>query len=163
MSDTSETIEKNEKNNEEKDESKDHLASILPKYIRQAEGVLSKKQLKKIKNKKLKGTLQRTEKRFNDAAQKAARSELLLTEEAGQLEAEGMEKTFQITQEKLKEHIDISSASKIFNLDLPTFGPYALDYTRNGRYMLIGGRKGHIATFDWQTGRLGCEFHIKET
>ncbi|CAG8618257.1 12589_t:CDS:10 [Ambispora gerdemannii] len=150
-------------NIEEVDESKDLLASSLPKYMRQAEGVLSKKQLKKIKNKKLKGTLQRTEKRFNEAARKAASSELLLTEEAGHLEAEGMEKTSQITQEKLKEHVDLNSASKIFNLNLPTFGPYALDYTRNGRYMLIGGRKGHIATFDWQTGRLGCEFHVKET
>ena len=31
------------------------------------------------------------------------------------------------------------------------------------RKLLIGGQKGHLATFDWQTGQLGCEFHVKET
>lgn len=31
------------------------------------------------------------------------------------------------------------------------------------RKLLIGGAKGHMATFDWQTGQLGCEFHVKET
>ena len=31
------------------------------------------------------------------------------------------------------------------------------------RKLLIGGAKGHVATFDWQTGQLGCEFHAKET
>ena len=29
--------------------------------------------------------------------------------------------------------------------------------------MLIGGRKGHLATFDWKTGKLGCELHVAET
>ncbi|CAJ0639362.1 15117_t:CDS:2, partial [Entrophospora sp. SA101] len=38
----------------------------------------------------------------------------------------------------------------VFNINLPTFGPYTIDYTRNGRYLLMGGRKGHIATLDWQ-------------
>ena len=31
------------------------------------------------------------------------------------------------------------------------------------RNILIGGNKGHIATFDWRTKRLGCEFHVRET
>ena len=29
--------------------------------------------------------------------------------------------------------------------------------------MIIGGRKGHVATFDWQEGKLGCELHLGET
>ncbi|KAG9305178.1 hypothetical protein G9A89_010686 [Geosiphon pyriformis] len=155
---------KEEKQKNKKDKKKtDPLAPIISKYLRHSETPLSKKNLEKIKNKRLKRTLERTENKFNEAATQAARSELLLTEEAGYLKADGLEKTYSFTQEKLKEHIDINSAAKIFNLNLPTFGPYALDYTRNGRHMLIGGQKGHIATFDWQIGHLSCEFHVKET
>lgn len=29
--------------------------------------------------------------------------------------------------------------------------------------MVIGGRKGHLATFDWQSNRKGCEVYVKET
>ena len=50
----------------------------------------------------------------------------------------------------------------MFKLDLD-LGPYCLDYTRNGRQLIIGGRKGHIGTFDWQTGKLGCEIQVQET
>ena len=27
----------------------------------------------------------------------------------------------------------------------------------------MGGHRGHIATFDWRTKKLGCEFHVRET
>jgi len=29
--------------------------------------------------------------------------------------------------------------------------------------VLIGGRKGHLATFDWTNQRLGCEVQVKES
>ncbi|KAI9193757.1 WD40-repeat-containing domain protein [Polychytrium aggregatum] len=119
--------------------------------------------LKNIEDRKLKGTLKKTFKRFEDASIKAAQSELLLPEEAGYLEAEGMERTFKFTQDEISKHVDINTSAKMFDLQLPDFGPYAMDYTRNGRHILIGGRKGHVATFDWKTGRLGCELHLKET
>jgi U3 small nucleolar RNA-associated protein 7 len=28
---------------------------------------------------------------------------------------------------------------------------------------VVGGKKGHLATFDWHSGRLGAEFHVRET
>ena len=31
------------------------------------------------------------------------------------------------------------------------------------RQLLIGGRKGHVASFDWQTGKLNCEIQLRET
>lgn len=37
------------------------------------------------------------------------------------------------------------------------------DYTRNGRDLLLAGRKGHVATMDWRDGKLGCELQLGET
>ena len=50
----------------------------------------------------------------------------------------------------------------MFDLNLPKFGPYTVDYSRNGRHLLIAGTKGHIATFDWIKRKLAVEFHVKE-
>ena len=38
-----------------------------------------------------------------------------------------------------------------------------IDYTRNGRYLLLGGRKGHIAGMEWRDPRLQCEIQVRET
>jgi U3 small nucleolar RNA-associated protein 7 len=36
-----------------------------------------------------------------------------------------------------------------------------MDITRNGRYLLLGGKKGHIALLDWKEKELVTEFHTK--
>ena len=51
----------------------------------------------------------------------------------------------------------------MFDLKLHPLGPYTLNYTRNGKYLLIGGKKGHLATFDWKNARLTCELQLNET
>jgi U3 small nucleolar RNA-associated protein 7 len=33
----------------------------------------------------------------------------------------------------------------------------------NGRYLLLGGKKGHLAMMDWQQRKLCCEFNVNET
>ncbi|RKP09800.1 WD40-repeat-containing domain protein [Thamnocephalis sphaerospora] len=118
---------------------------------------------KRVKSSRLRNALGKADKFAREAAETAARAEMLLTEEAGYLEAEGMEKTFKFTQRAISDHLDITNQKKIFSLKLDTFGPYAMDYTRNGRHMLIGGRRGHVATFDWRAGKLGCELNLNET
>ncbi|CDW56333.1 BING4CT and WD40 domain containing protein [Trichuris trichiura] len=67
------------------------------------------------------------------------------------------EKSYNLTQSDIVKSVDLASAAKHFELQLPKFGPYRLDFTRNGRNLLIGGRLGHVATFDWFTKELHCE------
>lgn len=38
-----------------------------------------------------------------------------------------------------------------------------MDYTRNGRYLLLGGLKGHVAALDWREGKLATELQLNET
>lgn len=64
-------------------------------------------------DKKLKAKLTHQEKQTRDAARAAARAELLLQEEAGYLEAEGMEKTFKFRQDKIFSSLDVNTASKV--------------------------------------------------
>ena len=79
------------------------------------------------------------------------------------MEPEGVEHTSTYTQEKLKRDLDINSASKIFYLKLKGKGSYTMDYSSNGRNLIIGSRKGHIASIDWFTKNLRCEIEVEET
>lgn len=117
-----------------------------------------------VRDKKLRSNLKKVEKRYRDAALKAKDAEILLENEAGFLEPESeMEKTYKVRQEEIKENVGIETAKKGFELKLEDFGPYRADYTRNGRHLLLAGRKGHVATMDWRAGKLGCELHLGET
>lgn len=68
-----------------------------------------------------------------------------------------------LTQSDIVRSVDITNASKHFELKLNRLGPYTCDYYKNGRFLLLGGRKGHVAAFDWITKDLLCEFNVRET
>lgn len=93
-------------------------------------------------------------------AEKSARNEFLCAEEEGFLTGEN---THRITQHDIKAEADEGTLQKIFDLRLNQFGPYKVDYTRNGRHLLLGGAKGHIAAFDWLSKKLHCELNVMET
>ena len=71
--------------------------------------------------------------------------------------------TGQITQTQIKKNVDVESADKGFDLNLPQFGPYTIDYTRNGRFLVLGGKMGHIAALDWANKQLKCEINVQES
>ncbi|XP_065127426.1 WD repeat-containing protein 46 [Paramisgurnus dabryanus] len=103
-------------------------------------------------------------KTVSELAQKqAARYDLLLPEDAGFLEGDDDEDTCRISQEDIADAVDITSGSKYFNLHLTQFGPYRIDYSRTGRHLLLGGKRGHVACIDWQTKNLTCEMSVMET
>lgn len=117
-----------------------------------------------IKDKKLKGNLKALENRYKDSALKAKDAEILLEHESGFLEAEGeLERTYKVRQDELKREVNVETAKAGFDLKLEELGPYLADYTRNGRGLLLAGRKGHVSTMDWRAGTLGCELNLGET
>ena len=78
------------------------------------------------------------------------------------IEVEEGESTFSITQEDILKESDEQTNQKAFELTLDKLGPYSINYTRNGRILVLGGRKGHIATLDWQRKKLKTEFNVAE-
>jgi U3 small nucleolar RNA-associated protein 7 len=120
--------------------------------------------LKGIKDKKLRGNLKTLEKKYKNAVLRAKDSEILLENTSGLLEPENeLEKTYKIRQDEIQQDVPIETAKKGFELKLDTLGPYLCDYTRNGRELLLAGRKGHVATMEWRDGKLGCELQLGET
>lgn len=53
----------------------------------------------------------------------------------------------------------MNTARDMFDLSLPDLGPYAIDYTKNGRFLLLGGRKGHLALMD--TLRMDVQMEVR--
>ncbi|KAL8734721.1 MAG: hypothetical protein Q9181_003110 [Wetmoreana brouardii] len=119
---------------------------------------------KSIRDKKLRGNLKSLENKYRDATLKAKDAEILLENESGFLEPEGeLERTYKVRQDELKSDLAIETAKKGFELKLEGLGPYMADYTRNGRCLLLAGRKGHVSTLDWRAGELRCELQLGET
>uniref|UniRef100_A0A8C8SG91 WD repeat-containing protein 46 n=1 Tax=Pelusios castaneus TaxID=367368 RepID=A0A8C8SG91_9SAUR len=122
-----------------------------------------KSQPAEASSRRLRERLVSLEQKVELAAQQAARMELMLPEEPGFLEGDSDEDTCTIPQADIAEAVDIASAAKHFELTLSQFGPYRVDYTRPGRHLLLGGRRGHVAALDWQTKSLLCEINVMET
>eukprot|EP00775_Hariotina_reticulata_P010913 gene10913-11067_t len=120
--------------------------------------------LQNVSDRKLKGQLKHTERLYKEANKTAARvNQWLAPADAGFLEAEGIEETWQIQQQQIVNAVEQGAARKAFDLALPELGPYSMSYSRSGRHMVIGGMKGHLAVMDWQTGQLSCEVQVRET
>ena len=119
---------------------------------------------KSIKDKKLRSNLKSLESKYKDAVLKAHDAEILLEHESGFLEPENeLERTYKVRQDEVKASVAVETARKGFELKLVGLGPYVCDYTRNGKGLLLAGRKGHLATMDWRDGRLGYEIQLGET
>ncbi|KAK0708995.1 WD40-repeat-containing domain protein [Lasiosphaeria miniovina] len=120
--------------------------------------------VKGVKDKKLRRNLTNLETKFKTAALKAKEAEILLENTGGFIEAETeLERTYRVRQHDIQSEVAIEAARGKFELKLPALGPYVCEYSRNGRDLLVAGRKGHIATMDWREGKLGCELQLGET
>ena len=120
--------------------------------------------VKGVKDKKLRSNLKSLEATYKDATVKAKYAEILLENQSGFLQPEGeLERTYKVRQDDLRKEIAVETAKKGFELKLEHLGPYKVDYTRNGRGLLLAGKKGHISAMDWRAGTLGCELQLQQT
>ncbi|CAH0050201.1 unnamed protein product [Clonostachys solani] len=119
---------------------------------------------KDIKDKKLRRNLKTLNSKNESAILKAKDAEILLENTGGFLEPEHeLERTYKVRQDEIVNDIALETAKKRFELKLDALGPYVFDYSRNGRELLLGGRKGHVAAMDWREGKLTCEVQLGET
>ena len=115
-----------------------------------------------IRQTKVKRMLENEETNIAEATEKAAKYDMFLSEESGYIDI-GDEELVYLDQDFLQKNVDVASAVKRFDLNLKDFGPYKVKYTRNGKFLLIGGKLGHIAAFDWFSKMLKCEINVMET
>lgn len=85
-----------------------------------------------VKDRKLRSNLKKLEHRYKDAALKAKDAEMLLVEEKGYVEAEGMERTFKLSQADLRKAVDVATAQKVPLPKFPLFSAPAQPLTRGG-------------------------------
>ncbi len=90
--------------------------------------------VKNVKFKALRKTLLEDNERMKESASKTAVTEVLLPGESGFIETDRNEKIYKLKQRDVFPHIDMNSAKNAFEFQLQNFGPYSVDYTRNGRY-----------------------------
>lgn len=145
----------------------DPEAAARKRRIQEAEkayGRGAKAKTRGIKDKKLRANLKRMESKYRDAALAAKDAEILLEQSSGFLEPENdLERTYKVRQDEIKGSVAIETAQKGFEMKLGGLGPYTAEYTRNGRHLLLAGRKGHIRTTEWREGTVGCELQLGET
>lgn len=68
-----------------------------------------------------------------------------------------------ISQDQIIKQVGAINAFKRFDLSFEALGPYKGNYYQNGRYLLLGGKRGHVFAMDWITKDLLCEFNVRES
>lgn len=120
-------------------------------------------QVRDVRDRKLRGNLKKLEEKNKTAALRAKDAEILLENDNGFLEPENeLERTYRMRQDEISENVGLETSKKRFDVKLD-LGPYTMDFTRNGRGLLLAGRKGHVATIDLSNHNLGCELQLGET
>ena len=71
------------------------------------------------------------------------------------------EKTLKYSQDYLKSVLPKYNSDNIFDLELPEYGPFNIDFTKNGKYLLMGGEKGNISMIDWKEKNLILDFNVE--
>ncbi|CAD26670.1 similarity to HYPOTHETICAL WD-REPEAT PROTEIN YER2_yeast [Encephalitozoon cuniculi GB-M1] len=86
---------------------------------------------------------------------------ILRTETCGYIEADSDEKTYEVTQDKIRRHVSIKACEQAYNLSFEN-GPIYAKHSRNGAYMLLRNSKGYLASFNTKSMNLQFEIDVNE-
>lgn len=106
--------------------------------------------------------IERHRKLQTEAQSAAEATSVLLPNEAGFIETDDQESSHLISQQELLEQVDVGTKKKAYSLQL-SHGPYHLDYTRDGRFLCLGGDKGQLAMFDAIAMKPFFDISVKQT
>ena len=122
--------------------------------------------LKSVRDKKLAGVLRHGERLARDAASSAAAAHAWLAPAApGGLEPEPgtLERTWRVSQDELVSSLAERGAARgAFDWALPDLGPYSVDWSPSGRFLLLGGKRGHLALTDVISGTRHAELFVPD-
>ncbi|EME29895.1 U3 small nucleolar RNA-associated protein 7 [Galdieria sulphuraria] len=157
---TEEFIKGERENSKEQKHLEERHKKIVGKYQRTSQERLTGKK----GSSRSKRLLQQSHNFEKEALEKAVAAEVLLPENEGFLEPENeLEKTYSLTQAKLKGLVDDQTKRKIFDLNLDILGPYKVTYSRSSRSLLLAGKKGHVGLTFWREAKLQTELYLSET
>lgn len=124
-----------QKKSREEDDNDHEFNLKVSKYSR---GSLDTVKSKSLGFKGLKKTLEESRAAVKDAATKTAAAEVLLPANPGCIELSGdgnITKIYKLRQKEIIPNVDLNTAKKCIDLQLTKFGPYTVDYSRNGRWV----------------------------
>ncbi|KAF8823018.1 BING4CT (NUC141) domain-containing protein [Cardiosporidium cionae] len=118
--------------------------------------------IQQIGNKKLRHRLSLQQKLNEEAVRRLAVSEVLLPSNEGFLETDGLEKSYRFSQADILSNLDVGYSKKVFDLQL-SYGPYSVDFSTNGRYLLFGGTSGNFSLLDCHNYNALTDVNVQET
>lgn len=117
------------------------------------------------KYKHLRLTMQEIRQANEEARASNTAAQILLPSSYGGIEVDpdSHEKTYRLKQSDMvnRSMVDLNTAKNFFDFQL-RFGPYRVDYSRNGRYLLLGGSKGHVAIMDCLQTQVKTEIQLQQ-
>jgi U3 small nucleolar RNA-associated protein 7 len=96
-----------------------------------------------------------------EAEKERVQSEILRTEKHGYIEVDSDEKTYELSQEQIRENVSMRTAEQAFSLDLE-HGPIYARHCRSGRHMLLRNEMGYLASFDVRAMKLMFEVEVRD-
>ena len=117
------------------------------------------------RHKNLRLTLQEIRQTHEEAKAFNTTAQILLPSSYGGIDVDpdSNEKTYRLKQTDMvnQSMVDLNTAKNFFDFQL-RFGPYRGDYSRNGRYLLLGGSRGHVAIMDCLQTEVKMEMQLQQ-